>query len=194
MKTRTGRLDASGGERGAGPNGERRGASRVEARLAIVEEHIRHENAHDLEGILSTFGEDPAYEERPWEVRHEGIDGVRGYYAELIGALPDLEIEVRERHVAEEAIILEVMIRGTHLGAWRGLPATGRRLEFPLCAIYTFTEDDRLAAERIYYDRATLFRQLGIFHEPESPLGRLATLVGHPFTMTRTLLRRLVPR
>jgi hypothetical protein len=38
-------------------------------------------------------------------------------------ALPDLEIEVRRRHVANEAIVVEVMIRGTHLGGWKGLPA-----------------------------------------------------------------------
>lgn len=29
---------------------------RVSARLALVEEHIRLENAHDLEGVLQTFG------------------------------------------------------------------------------------------------------------------------------------------
>ncbi len=68
-------------------------------------------------------------------------------------ALPDLEIEVQSRHVGEEAIVVEVMIRGTHLGGWRGLPATGRRVEFPLCGVYTFDADDRLAGERIYYDR-----------------------------------------
>lgn len=189
MGTRTDRPD-----RPTVPDDDAARPRRLQARIAIVEEHIRHENAHDLEGILSTFGEDPAYEEQPWTVRHEGRDGVRDYYAELIGALPDLEIDVRNRHIAGEAIILEVMIRGTHRGRWRGLPATGRRLEFPLCAIYTFTADDRLAAERIYYDRATLFRQLGIFHEPETPLGRLATLVGHPLTMARALLRGVISR
>jgi len=28
--------------------------------------------------------------------------------------------------------------------------ATGRRLEFPLCGVYTFDEDGKLAGERIY--------------------------------------------
>jgi hypothetical protein len=74
-------------------------------------------------------------------------------------ALPDLQIEIQRRHVTDDAIILEVMIRGTQLGAWRGLPATGRRVELPLCGIYTFDGDNRLAGEKIYYDRGTVLRQ-----------------------------------
>jgi steroid delta-isomerase-like uncharacterized protein len=90
-------------------------------------------------------------------------------------ALPDLEIVVQRRHVADDAIVVEVMIRGTHLGGWRGLPATGRRVEFPLCGVYTFDDDDRLAGEKIFFDRGTVLRQLGVFHEPQSILGRLSS-------------------
>jgi hypothetical protein len=31
-------------------------------------------------------------------------------------ALPDLEIEVKSRHITDDAVLVEVMIRGTHLG------------------------------------------------------------------------------
>ena len=72
-------------------------------------------------------------------------------------ALLDLQIEVQRRHVTDDAILVEVMIRGTHLGEWRRLPATGRRVEFPLCGVYTFDADDRLARERIYYDTGNTF-------------------------------------
>ena len=75
--------------------------------------------------------------------------------------------------------------------AWRGLPATGRRVEIPLCGVYTFDENDRLAGERIYYDRATVLQQLGIFHEPQSILGQITTLATHPITITRALGRKL---
>jgi hypothetical protein len=36
------------------------------ARIALVEEHIRLENAHDLEGVLRTFGDTPQYDDEPW--------------------------------------------------------------------------------------------------------------------------------
>jgi steroid delta-isomerase-like uncharacterized protein len=164
------------------------------ARIATVEEHVRLENQHDLEGLLRTFGDVAQYDDEPWGEHHEGRSGVRLFYEQLMKGLPDLEIVILRRHVADEAILLEVMIRGTHLGAWRGLPATGRRVEFPLCGVYTFDEDNRLAGEKIYYDRGTVLRQLGVFHEPQSVLGQISILATHPSTIVRALVRGFARR
>jgi len=164
------------------------------ARIAIVEDHIRLENAHDLDGVLSTFGDTAQYDDEPWSEHHRGKDSVRSFYSSLMKALPDLEILVTHRYITDEAIILEVLIRGAQLGAWRGLPPTGRRVEIPLCGVYTFDENDRLAGERIYYDRGTVLRQLGVFHEPESLLGQLSILVTHPVTIARAVTRKLFRR
>jgi steroid delta-isomerase-like uncharacterized protein len=165
---------------------------RQSARIAIVEQHVRLENDHDLEGVLRTFGENARYDDEPWGERYTGRDGVRLFYQQLMSALPDLDITVQRRHIAEDAILLEVVIRGTHLGRWRGLPATGRRLEFPLCGVYTFDADDRLAGERIYYDRGSVLRQLGVFHEPRSVLGQICLVATHPITIVRALVRKLL--
>lgn len=168
--------------------------SRGSARVAIVEQHIRLENEHDLEGVLRTFGDTARYDDEPWGKHYEGRDGVRVFYEQLMKALPDLEVEVQRRHVADDAILVEVLIRGTHLGGWRGLPATGRRVEFPLCGVYTFDADDRLAGEKIYYDRGTVLRQLGTFHEPQSVLGQISMLATHPTTIARAFARKLLRR
>ena len=167
---------------------------KMTARVAIVEQHIRLENQHDLEGVVRTFGDIARYDDEPWDEHYEGRDGVRRFYDQLMKALPDLQIEVRHQHVAEETILVEVMIRGTHLGGWRGLPATGRRVEFPLCGVYTFDADDRLAGEKIYYDRATVLKQLGVFHEPQSALGQICMVLTHPGTIVRALIRKLLNR
>jgi steroid delta-isomerase-like uncharacterized protein len=159
----------------------------------LVEEHVRFENAHDLEGIMSTFGRAAFYDDAPWNDRRTGLEEVCGYYADLIRAAPDLHIHVEHMHVGADALVLEVRITGTHTGMWRGLPGTGRRVDFPLCGIYTFDADDRLAGERIYYDRATVLRQLGVFFEPTTAVGRLLTPLCHPVTML-SALRRSVAR
>ena len=167
---------------------------RRSARIAIVEEHIRFENDHDLEGVLRTFGESARYDDEPWGEHYTGRDGVRLFYEQLMKAMPDLEIAVQRRHTAEDAVLVEVVIRGTHLGGWRGLPATGRRVEFPLCGVYTFDADDRLTGEKIYYDRGTVLRQLGVFHEPQSVLGQISILATHPTTIARAFARKLLRR
>jgi len=167
---------------------------RVSARVALVEHHIRLENEHDLEGVLRTFGNTARYDDEAWGEHYEGGNGVRRFYEQLMRALPDLEIDVQHRHVTDEAILVEVVIRGTHLGGWRGLPPTGRRVEFPLCGVYTFDAQDRLAGEKIYYDRGTVLRQLGVFHEPQSVLGQISTFVTHPVSIARAFARTLLRR
>ena len=158
-------------------------------RIAAVEEHVRQENRHDIDGLLSTFGGNAVYEDGPWGEKHDGMGAVRAYYEGLFRAAPDLHIEVKKRHVGDDAIVVESVITGTHRGHWRGLPPTGRHLEFPLCAVYTFDESDRIVGERIYYDRATVLRQLGVLSEPTTLGGRLGMALLHPVTLVGAGIR-----
>ena len=109
-------------------------------------------------------------------------------------ALPDLRIDIARRLVAEDGVALEVRISGTHLGSWRDLPPTGRRVEFPLCGLFTFDEEGKLAGERIYYDRGTVLHQVGLYHNPQTLLGRLETLLAHPITVARSYARKVTKR
>ncbi|HLH97597.1 MAG TPA: ester cyclase [Xanthobacteraceae bacterium] len=169
-------------------------SSSISARLQIVDEHIRLENAHDLAGILRTFGASARYDDEPWGAHYVGHGQVRAYYEELLRAIPDLRIDMERRHTSDESVVVEVRIRGRHLGPWRGLPATGYRLDFPLCGIFTFDAADRLAGERIYYDRATVLQQIGVFHDPESAAGRVVTALSHPLTMARIAMQSVWKR
>ena len=159
------------------------------ARLRIVQEHVRHENLHHLDGIMQTFGADARYDDEPWSDHRIGRTAVQAYYEDLIRALPDLTIDVKHEFADAESVVLEVALRGTHLGMWRGLPGTGRELDFPLCAVYTFDELDKISGERIYYDRATVLSQIGLFHDPTTLFGRVMTSLAHPVTLLRVIYR-----
>jgi len=58
--------------------------------------------------------------------------------------------------------------------------------------VYSFDAENRLAGERIYYDRGTVLRQLGVFYEPQSMLGQIVTLATHPVTIAQAVARRLL--
>ena len=73
------------------------------ARIASVEQHIRLENQHDLEGVIATFGTSARYDDEPWAEHFQGLDGVRQFYQQLMHALPDLQIDVLRQHVADDA-------------------------------------------------------------------------------------------
>lgn len=59
-------------------------------------------------------------------------------------------------------IVLESIVSGTHQNEYKGVPATGKRFAVPVCGIYTFDENDRIASEKIYDDRVTLLTQLSV--------------------------------
>ena len=59
------------------------------------------------------------------------------------------------------------------------VPGASRSQIEPLCGIYTFEDGDSLAGERIYYNRAALLRQLGVFHEPNRALECVTALRVH---------------
>src|SRR6478672_2996904 len=106
-----------------------------------------------------------------------------------MAAVPDLHIDPHGPHVADDVVVLECTITGTHQGTWHGLPATGRPVTIPLCGVYTFGTDAQIAGERIYYDRAMVLEQLGVLHDPESSMGRVTTALLHPVTMTKVATR-----
>jgi steroid delta-isomerase-like uncharacterized protein len=134
-----------------------------ERREAIVNEHIAAENRHDIEATIATF------HSARYEVNGEESDGeeaVRDLLQELMAGFPDFQVEVGKFHHADDAVIGEGRITGTHGGEFAGVPATGRRVDYPAVAIFEF-EEDRLLCEKVYFDGATILTQIGVLPEPE---------------------------
>jgi steroid delta-isomerase-like uncharacterized protein len=161
-------------------------------REALVREHMQSENVHDFATTLATF-DHPRYEIVPTGDVYDGAEAVDRYFKETRAAFPDQRNEPIALHHADDAVIAEFTLKGTHLGQLRGLPATGRAFSCRCAAFFLF-EDDRLVAERVYFDSATILRQLGVAHDPTSLAGRIATVMTHPLTIGRALIGRLARR
>ena len=79
----------------------------------------------------------------------------------MMHAFPDLHPEIGKIRHADDAIIIEGLITGTHDGEWAGIPPTGRRVEVPAAAIFEFDED-RLLCEKVYMEFAAVLTQIGV--------------------------------
>ncbi|HUA74123.1 MAG TPA: ester cyclase [Solirubrobacteraceae bacterium] len=155
-------------------------------REAIVREHMASENVHDFDTTIDTF-EHPRYELIATGEVYDGEEEVRGYYAESRRAFPDQRNEVVELHHAEDTVVVEFDLLGTHLGPLRSLPPTGRSFRCRMVALFVF-EGERLVGERVYFDQNTILRQLGLAHDPGSLVGRLGLVANHPLTIGRALV------
>jgi steroid delta-isomerase-like uncharacterized protein len=160
-----------------------------ERRESVVREHMESENRHEFDVTLGTFHH-PRYEIIATGDVHDGPDEVMRYFKETRTAFPDQRNELIALHQAEDAVIAEFNLLGTHLGSFRGLPPTGRAFSCRMLAIFEFEpEGDGIVCERVYFDSATIQRQLGVAHDPTTLKGRLATVLNHPVTIAGALLR-----
>jgi steroid delta-isomerase-like uncharacterized protein len=158
-------------------------------REAVVREHMESENASDFDATIATFGH-PRYELVATGDVFDGEQAVRAYFAETRRAFPDQRNELVALHHADDAVIVEFDLVGTHLGPLRALPPTGRAFRCRMSSHFVF-DGDRLVCERVYFDRLTIIQQLGLAHDSASVAGRVSMLVSDPLTVGRALVRRV---
>jgi predicted ester cyclase len=166
-------------------------ASLRQSREATVLAHLDAEKHRDLEATLATFKVGAARLELPGGEVADGPAEVADTYRALFHAFPDLSIpdlELGSLWHHGDLVIGETRLQGTHTGTFRGLPPTGRRIDMPLVAIFEFDGPD-LLCERVYWDRLTLFIQLGVARDPNTRAGKLTTLLSHPVTLARATIR-----
>jgi len=158
----------------------------------LVKEHMELENRHEYDATIETF-DHPRYELIGTGDVYDGPEEVARYFDETRTAFPDQRNELIALHHADDAVIVEANLYGTHEGPFRGLPPTGRRFEMRFLAVFVF-EEDRLVCERVYFDSNTVLRQLGIARDPLSIGGRVATVLNHPLTIGRAVARQVSRR
>ncbi len=94
---------------------------------------------------------------------YDGKEQVGAYLRDRSAAFPDYRSELIAYHHADDAVIGEVWISGTLLGAivsdQDAIAPTGRGFRCRMAAFFTFS-GPRLESARIYFDTATIARQL----------------------------------
>lgn len=100
---------------------------------------------------------------------------VRAMYASIVEAFPDARFSSLWRVVEGRRAALGGVVTGTHLGPWRDVPATGRRIEV-LATVMVEVAEDTVADLMIVTDTLAMAEQLGLL----DPLGPKACEVPAP--------------
>lgn len=134
----------------------------AERRIKLVKAHMDAENIHDFDAVLTTFSR-PRYELVGSGLDFDGEAAVRGYFDATRTAFPDQRNELIAMRAADDAVIVEFWLMGTHKGPLQTpggvLPATGRPFRERMCAIFDF-DGEKIVCERIYFDRMSILAQL----------------------------------
>ena len=158
-------------------------------RERVCLEHMTAENAHDFARCIAAFAH-PRYELIGTDEVYDGQVRVNQLLLQNQVAFPDFQFGVEAMHYADAVVVVEGTFRGTHLGPWRGLPATGRRLELLMAVIFQFEGADMIC-ERVFFDFMTMLAQLGVAHDVNTARGKLLTMLNHPLTFGRAMVRKI---
>lgn len=135
---------------------------------ALWNEHIAGEfTTKDTEATLATMVEDAYVNHMPVNTGGRGKDELRAFYRDdFIPSWPDdLVMAPVSRTIGQGRVVDEMHLSFTHDRPMEwflpGVAPTHRKVSIDLVAIVQF-RGDKLACERIYWDQATVLRQVGL--------------------------------
>ena len=142
----------------------------------LWEEHTSHEfSTRDTESTLATMAEDAYVNHVPVLTGGVGKDALRTFYTvDFIPTMPpDTKLTPISRTVGSDQLVDEMIFSFTHTQEmpWMlpGVSPTNRYVEVALVAIVRF-RDGKVAHEHIYWDQASVLKQLGLLTDPGLPV------------------------
>lgn len=142
----------------------------------LWEEHTSHEFVtRDTEATLATMADDAYVNHVPVMTGGYGKAALREFYSQkfIPSMPPDTTLKPISRTVGENQLVDEMIFSFTHTQEmpWMlpGVAPTNRHVEIPLVAIVRFREG-KLAHEHIYWDQASVLRQIGLLTDPALPV------------------------
>jgi steroid delta-isomerase-like uncharacterized protein len=137
----------------------------TDAIIAEIHSHLAAENAQDLDALLDGMTDDCFNLIVPDPHRlYAGPEEVARRYRGLWATFPDLKVQMR-RIVSVQAsnAVSEHTLSGTHTGSLFGVPGTGKHVEVETAVVWDIA-DGRIRGETVYFDVATMLRQIGYLH------------------------------
>jgi carboxymethylenebutenolidase len=142
----------------------------------LWEEHTAHEfGTRDTEATLATMVEDAYVNHIPVMTGGNGKAALRTFYSrDFIPKMPpDTTLTPVSRTVGQDQLVDEIIFSFTHTREmpWMlpGVAPTHKRVEIALVAIVKF-RDGKLAHEHIYWDQASVLKQIGLITDPSLPV------------------------
>jgi steroid delta-isomerase-like uncharacterized protein len=110
----------------------------------MKKDYLRHD-------LTSSFGE------------RRGQSETVDFFQSVISGIPDMKMNIQDIFATENRVALHYTLTGTHQGEYKGIPATGKKLEIHAIHLYRF-EGDKAAEQWALPDMAGMYRQMGILN------------------------------
>jgi steroid delta-isomerase-like uncharacterized protein len=107
----------------------------------------------------------------------EGPDGFKHFVSDLRRGFPDLKVTIEKLIAEGEYVSIRSRVDGTHLGTYRGIPPTGRKIAQTQLHMFRVA-DGQINETWQEIDGLGIMQQLGIFPRGNPPTFVLRLVIG----------------
>jgi predicted ester cyclase len=127
----------------------------IEENLRLSREAIDAYNAYDFDRTMKLWAdEEMGLARKEWQLSY------------WLAAFPDTHMEAVSWTAQDERVVLEAILRATHLGPLKfwvteSIPATNKKIEFLVCEVFQW-KNGKLKDIQAYLDRGHILKQLDL--------------------------------
>jgi ketosteroid isomerase-like protein len=119
----------------------------------------------DIPAWVSCFTEDGTFTDESMGVTYRGPKELGRVVEIYAKAFPDIHRELNHFHLANDVVIVELMLQGTHKGPldlpMGIIPATGERMDAPCCDVFRL-KNGKIQSFNCYNEGSITLSQLGV--------------------------------
>jgi steroid delta-isomerase-like uncharacterized protein len=97
----------------------------------------------------------------PVDAVPRGPQAIKEHVAGWIASFPDLRFSIEEMLSEGDRVVMQLLMEGTHQGAWLGIPASGKKMQIRMFTVHRVVEG-KIVQDWVLVESLGVFQQLGV--------------------------------
>ena len=107
-----------------------------------------------------------------------GPQAIKEHVAGWIASFPDLRFRVEQMLSEGDRVVMQLLMEGTHHGAWSGIPASGKKVQIRMFTVHRVMKG-KIVEDWVLVDSLGFFQQLGLVPQTEDLVGNFLRQQGN---------------
>lgn len=97
----------------------------------------------------------------PVDAVPRGPEAIKEHIAGWIASFPDLRFNLEQMLSEGDRVATQLLMEGTHRGAWLGIPASGKKLQIRMFTVHRVLQN-KIVEDWVLVEALGIFQQLGV--------------------------------
>ena len=106
----------------------------------------------------------------PADAVPRGPEAIKEHVTSWIASFPDLHFKIEQMLSEGDRVVMELLMEGTHQGAWLGIPASGKKMQIRMFTVHRVMQG-KVVEDWVLVESFGVFQQLGIIPNKEDLVG-----------------------